>query len=333
MLIEHQHPDNKSMMVSLLGAPNAGKSSLINALLGTELCAVTSKPQTTRNRFNCVVTIDRTEIVMVDTPGLHRSGVEFNKRLNQQAREGCEGADLNLLLLDLKKEIFVQLTEFSETFHRDLGETWLVFTKADLVENCDALPLNGIFEKACELIPALTRYFLISSKTGHNMHELTGALCDHAKPGPHFYPDGSVSNKNERFFVTEYIREQAFLLLNDELPYELAVVIDEYRDFKEGESRDSDNPKIRSHISASILVNRPSQRAIVVGRQGAMIKEIGTRARARIEELLGGQIHLNLHVKVSPRWFKNNFVLEEIGLPRAYDSHRVWHSKNNKVKR
>lgn len=332
MLIEHQHPDNKSMMVALLGAPNAGKSSLINALLGTDLSAVTSKPQTTRNRFNCVVTIDHTEIVLVDTPGLHRSSVEFNKRLNEQAREGSEGADLNLLLVDLKKEVFKQLQDFSETFRRDLSETWLVFTKADLVENSDELPLGNIFEKAQEMMPALTKFFIISSKTGHNLHELTGALCDQARPGPHFYPDGSISNKNERFFVAEYIREQAFLLLKDELPYELAVVIDEYRDLKADEAKASANPKIRSHISASILVNRPSQRAIVVGSKGAMIKEIGTRARARIEDLLDGQVHLNLHVKVSPRWFKNNFVLEEIGLPRAHDSHRVWHSKTHKAK-
>jgi GTP-binding protein Era len=276
------------------------------------------------------MTIDHTEIVMVDTPGLHRSSVEFNKRLNEQAREGSEGADLNLLLVDLRKEVFKQLQDFNETILRHLSETWLVFTKADLVEDSDKLPLDEIFEKARELIPALTKHFVISSKTGHNIHELTGALCDHALPGPHFYEDGSISNKNERFFVTEYIREQAFLLLKDELPYELAVIIDEYRDLKEGEFAKSDNPKIRSHISASILVNRPSQRAIVVGSKGAMIKDIGTRARARIEELLGGQVHLNLHVKVSPRWFKNNFVLEEIGLPRAHDSHRVWRSKNGK---
>lgn len=328
MLIEDQHPDNKTIMVALLGAPNVGKSSLINYLLGVDLTVVTSKPQTTRNKLNCVINIDHTEIVLVDTPGLHTSSIEFNKRLNEQAREGADGADLNLLMIDLNREVLKQIVDFKENFRRELGPTWLVFTKSDLIENAESLPLADIFEKAKELIPSLEKYFVISVKEETNTNLLTGALCDAAKPGPHFYPDGSMTNRNERFFVTEYIREQAFQLLKDELPYELAVIIDEYRDVKDREDlNEKGKPKIQSHISASILVNRPSQRAIVIGSKGAMIKEIGTRARARIEELVGGQVHLNLHVKVSPRWFKNNFVLEEIGLPRAVDSTRVWRKK------
>lgn len=114
MLIENQHPHNKSIMVAVLGAPNVGKSSLINTFLGTDLSVVTNKPQTTRNKFHCVLTIDRTEIVMVDTPGLHKSSQEFNKRLNEQAREGTEGADLNLLLIDISREILGQFVEFKE---------------------------------------------------------------------------------------------------------------------------------------------------------------------------------------------------------------------------
>jgi GTP-binding protein Era len=328
MLIEDQHPDNKTIMVALLGAPNVGKSSLINYLLGVDLTVVTSKPQTTRNKLNCVVNIDHTEIVLVDTPGLHNSSIEFNKRLNEQAREGADGADLNLLMIDLNREVLKQIVDFKENFRRELGRSWLVFTKADLIENAESLPLQDIFEKAKELIPSLEKYFVISVKEETNTNVLTGALCDAAHPGPHFYPDGSMTNRNERFFVTEYIRQQAFELLKDELPYELAVIIDEYRDVKDRDDvKEKGKPKIQSHISASILVNRPSQRAIVIGSKGAMIKEIGTRARVRIEELVGGQVHLNLHVKVSPRWFKNNFVLEEIGLPRAVDSTRVWRKK------
>ena len=109
MLLEDQHPHNKAIMVAVLGAPNVGKSSLINVLLGTDLTVVTNKPQTTRNKFHCVFTVDRTEIVMVDTPGLHKSNQEFNKRLNEQAREGTDGADLNLLLIDISREIMGQI--------------------------------------------------------------------------------------------------------------------------------------------------------------------------------------------------------------------------------
>ncbi|EQC49805.1 KH domain-containing protein, partial [Bacteriovorax sp. DB6_IX] len=192
------------------------------------------------------------------------------------------------------------------------------FTKADRVEAASELPLSMVMEKAKEIVPNLEKHFLISNKTGDNVHLLTGEICDTAIPGPHFYDKGSISNKPERFFATEYIREQAFALLKDELPYELAVVIDEYKDFKDKTGQPT------SHISASILVNRPSQRAIVVGSKGSVIKEIGTRARKKISAMTDGKVHLNLHVKVSPKWFKNNFILEELGLPRAQDSARVW---------
>lgn len=323
MLLENQHPHNKAIMVSVLGAPNAGKSSLINCLIGMDLSVVTNKPQTTRNKFHCVFSVDRTEIILVDTPGLHKSNQEFNKRLNEQARDGVEGADLNLILVDISREIVEQIVSFKENIEQELGNSWIVFTKADKVENAEQLPLAEVFEKAKALIPNLSKYFLVSSKDATNIHLLTGALCDEAQPGPHLYPNGDISDKTQRFFATEYIREQAFELLKDEVPYEVAVVIDEYREVKSKE----DPNIIDSHISASILVNRPSQRAIVIGSSGSMIKEIGIRSRKKIEAMTGGPVHLNLHVKVSPKWFKNNFVLEEIGLPRAHDSNRVWRKK------
>ena len=322
MLLTDQHPHNKSMMAAVLGAPNVGKSSMINYLLGMDLSVVTHKPQTTRNKFHCVLTIDHTEIVLVDTPGVHQSNQELNKRLNEQARDGMDGVDVNLLLIDLSQEILAQFVSFKKIIDKDLSETWVIFTKADKIENASELPLAEVIEKAKEIIPNITKHFVISSKDGTNMHQLTGDLCDIANPGPHLYPDGSVSNKNERFFVTEYIREQAFELLKDEIPYEVAVVIDEYKDIPNEEKS-----SIQSHISASILVNRPSQRAIVVGSKGSMIKEIGTRSRRKIESMVGGQVHLNLHVKVAPKWFKNNFILEELGLPRAKDSSRVWRAR------
>jgi GTP-binding protein Era len=324
MLLVDQHPLNKSIVASVLGAPNVGKSSLINYLLGMDLSVVTSRPQTTRNKFNCVFTVDRTEIVLVDTPGIHRASHEFNKRLNDQARDGADGVDLNLLLIDLSREVMKQFTEFKDIFRRDLSKTWVVFTKSDLIEGAEALPLKEIIEQAKLVVPSIEKYFVLSSLKGENVHHLIGALCDAATSGAHLYPGGDISDKNERFFVTEYIRQQAFELLRDEIPYEVAVVIEEYKDYRGKEVPDS---KLVSEISASILVNRPSQRAIVIGSKGVMIKEIGVRSRKKIEALVGGQVHLNLHVKVSPKWFNNNFVLEEIGLPRAQDSRRVWRKK------
>jgi GTP-binding protein Era len=323
MLLLDQHPDNKSIVVSVLGVPNVGKSSLINCLLGMDLSIVNDRPQTTRNKFHCVFNVDRAEIILVDTPGLHRSGQELNKRLNQQALEGLEGVDLNLLLLDISKPLQAQVQEFMHVLEgRQLGRTWLVLTKADLIPGASSLSFDDFVAKLKEIIPNLERHFIVSSKEEENINLLVGALADAAIPGPHLYPKGEVSNKNMRFFASEYIREQAFSLLKDEVPYELAVVVDDYQEFFSKE----DNQQV-SKISASILVNRPSQRAIVVGSQGGLIKTIGSQARKKIEAMTGGKVNLNLHVKVSPKWFKNNFVLTEIGLPRSQSSARVWRAK------
>lgn len=322
MLLTDQHPHNKQITVSLLGKPNAGKSTLINYLLGFDLTIVSSKPQTTRNQFHCAFTVDRTEVVLVDTPGVHSSTQELNIRMNGQAHFGSEGVDLNLLLLDATKDVLGECQSFLKSFDKELSRTWIVFTKLDRVENIENKNFEAFFEKIKELIPAAEKYFIVSGKEGDNVHHLTGALCDAAIPGPHLYPDGSVSNKNERFFASEYIREQAFNTLKDELPYELAVVVDEYYD-----AQNKPGSKVDAQISATILVNRPSQRAIVVGSKGSVIKEIGTGARKKIETMVGGKVHLNLHVKVSPKWFRNNFVLDEIGLPRTQHSNRVWRKR------
>ncbi len=320
MLIEDQHPLNKAIMISVLGKPNAGKSSFINHLLGFDLTIVSAKPQTTRNHFHCAFTIDRTEVVLVDTPGVHSTSQELNKRMNGQAQMGSEGVDINFVLIDLTSKVVPEFKDFLKNFDAQLDRTWVIFTKADLIDK-ENLNLDESFKQIQELLPTAERYFVISTKDGHNIHTLTGAIADAAQGGPHLYPRGDVSNKNERFFATEYIREQAFKLLKEELPYEVAVVIDEYKD----KTRDDEAPE--AHISASILVNRPSQRAIVVGRGGSIIKEIGINARKKIEAMIGGKVHLNLHVKVSPKWFNNNFVLDEIGLPRTQKSARVWRKK------
>jgi GTP-binding protein Era len=322
MLIENQHPHNKSIMISVLGKPNVGKSTMINHFLGFDLGIVSNKPQTTRNHYHCAFTIDRTEVVFVDTPGVHKSSKELNIRMNGQAQFGSEGTDLNFFLVDLSsRDIMADVKEFKSEYEYDLGKTWVIFTKLDLVKKTQD-EVAEIFEMIKAEIPSVEKFFTISTKEGTNIHDLTGAICDEATEGPHMYPYGDVSNKNERFFASEYIREQAFRLLKDELPYELAVVIEDFADLKEIEGK-----KLDAKISASILVNRPSQRAIVVGSKGSVIKEIGSKSRKKIEAMVGGPVHLNLHVKVAPKWFKNNYVLDEIGLPRTKKSHRVWRAR------
>jgi GTP-binding protein Era len=237
---------------------------------------------------------------------------------------GAEGVDMNFVLLDLTQDVVNDFKDFLKNFDAPLGRTWIIFTKADLV-NKDALDLGPAVTKMQELCPSIEKHVVISSKDGHNIHELIGAIQDAAPNAMHLYPAGDASNMNERFFATEYIREQAFRLLKEELPYEIAVVIDEYKDVYK---KDDDETPPEAHISASILVNRPSQRAIVVGSKGSVIKEIGMAARKKIEAMTGGKVHLNLHVKVSPKWMSNNYVLDEIGLPRTQKSARVWRKKS-----
>ena len=327
MLLTDQHPHNKSIMISLLGKPNAGKSTFCNHMLGFDLSIVSHKPQTTRNRINCAFTIDRTEVVLVDTPGLHKSLQEMNIRMNGQATTSLEGCDLNFILLDASGNYKKDLDDVMNTLpEKKLGKTWVIFNKADLVKDESAFAVDFIeFQKK---YPVIEQFFSISSKKGDNIHLLTGAIVDEAEPGPHLYPDGSVSNKNERFFVSEYIREQAFRVLQEEIPYEVAVTINSYEDLKEGlENFDTTKKPIVAKIDASILVNRPSQRGIVVGKGGSVIKEIGMKARKKIEAMVDGSVFLKLHVKVAPKWFKNNMVLEELGLPRVKDSVRLWRKK------
>ena len=324
MLLQNQHPLNRHITIAVLGEPNVGKSCLVNYLLGTDISIVTKLPQTTRNKISCIFTIDRTEIVLIDTPGLHAARQEINKRLNQQAKDSIAGTDLCLLLLDLSRELLPQVNMFRSCFEKPLPKLWSVLTKSDLLFQQDesekiAKHTTHLNTMLADILPDLDKSFIVSSKRGDNMHELTTAIVDAAPAGPHLYPGGEVSNKSERFFVCEYIREQAFELLRDEIPYQTAVVINEYQKISE-----------HIHISASIIVHRPSQRGIVVGSGGKIIKEIGVRSRPKIEALLGSKVFLNLHVKVAPGWFKKNAILEELGLPRAEDSARVWHNKKGK---
>lgn len=322
MLNENQHPHNRSIVLSVLGVPNVGKSTLINCFLGIDLSIVSRLPQTTRNRFNCIFSVDRTEVVMIDTPGLHRSGNEFNIRLNDQAKEAIDGVDINLLLIDLTRPLTGQLDLVTKTLDKNLTRTWIVFTKSDVIKDVESLPIDEMLSMVQTYVPAAEKSFVISSKKEDRTNELLGAILDEAKEAPHLYPNGDISNKNMRFFAAEYIREQAFALLKDELPYEVAVTIDSYKDvIGEGGRHDS------SKVAATILVNRPSQRAIVVGKQGSVIKQIGTAAREKLSKLMGVAVHLNLHVKVSPKWQKNHFIMEELGLPRTQNSRRVWRAK------
>lgn len=323
MLIYDQHPKNKSIEVGIIGIPNVGKSSLINEMVGMDLSIVTPWPQTTRNRFHCVATIDHTEMIFTDTPGIIESNQELIKRMMGQTKRALEYTDLILLLIDPTQNLKDQWQHLVRFIPEKNMPIWPIITKSDLLneENKETEFWNPFFEKLKNDFPNSLAPLFVSTKTGENIHVLTGGIADLARPGRHLYPDGDLSNKNERFFVSEFIREQTYLLLKDELPYETAVVIDSFDENTKGMIN---GERMIARINASILVNRDSQRPIVIGQQGQMIKNIVAASREKIEKLLGGKVDLRLHVKSSPKWISNNFVLEELGLPRVEASNRVW---------
>lgn len=315
-------------MVAVVGPPNAGKSSLINNFLGHDLSIVTHKAQTTRNAFHCVTTIDRTEIIFIDTPGLHRSQKEINIRMNHQALEGRSGADICLFLLPVHHSLKTALEQFAQNQHLPHEPTWLVLTKTDTLSEADVLKKREEeFNEIKKEYPLLEKIFFVSNTTEENYHLLTGALCDQAPQGPHLYQGARISNKNVRFFVTEYIREQLFLCLNEELPYEVAVVIREYEDLRKKGAEEQENKDLAAKIQADIIVARTSQRSIVIGRQGAQVRNIIQKSKIKIEKLIDGKVELRLHVKVIPHWQKKHYVLKDIGLERAPESHRVWRKR------
>ncbi|MDH4467148.1 MAG: GTPase Era [Bacteriovoracaceae bacterium] len=326
MLLKDQHPLNKSISIALVGPPNVGKSTLINTLLGMDLSIVSPRPQTTRNQFQCVTLVDRTEIIFLDTPGLHKSMQEMNLRMNHETYMAQDGADLNWIVLDGtkgKESVLHQLASLRDVYKNLSQESWIVVTKLDQLKT-NAKKVEAEFPnlmlEAQKICPVVKRAYFVSALEEAGTNELLSVVSEFAPSGNHLYPDGSVSNKNVRFFVAEYIREQVFTLLQEELPYEIAVTIEEFVDLEPSEGTSD----IVARISAVIHVNRMGQRAIVIGQGGLMIREIGMKARQKIETLMGGKVMLKLHAKVSPKWFKNHMMLEELGLSRAPNSIRAW---------
>ena len=317
MLFENQYPHNCSMVIAVLGVPNVGKSSLINAYMGMDLSIVTHRPQTTRNKFKCVALIDHTELIFVDTPGVHLCRQEINIRMNGQARESLPGADVNLLVLDLTRDLEEQVQTMVKYLSAPWKKTWVVFNKMDRAQDLEVRAEIPVFyRKLQEIIPAVEKFFVVSAEREENLHELTAALLDEAPNRRHQFPAGELSNKNEKFFVMEYIRKAAFEILKEEIPYQLAVQVDSFERAEKGMS-----------ITATLVVGRASQRAIVIGAGGCNIKTIGTNAREQIERMMRERVYLGLHVKVTSKWFKNNKFLESQGLPRVAESKRVWRQR------
>ncbi|MEO0094630.1 MAG: GTPase Era [candidate division WOR-3 bacterium] len=286
----------KSGYVAIIGEPNVGKSTLLNRLINTKLSIVSNKPQTTRNKILGILTEKDCQCIFIDTPGIFEPTYELQERMVNAAREAINDADLLLWLVDpfFKPEKFP--LKFLKFFNGK--KLIIVVNKIDLVKKKDILPLIDRLK-----VYNPDEIFLISALKGDGVEELKQAVLQKLSEGPFLYEPDQISDQPERFFVSEIIREKLFIHLKKEIPYATCVMIEE---FKEQEGR-------KILIRATIYVERDTQKRILIGKSGSLLKRVGTEARKEIENFLGRDVYLDLWVKVREKWRKDPVFLKELG--------------------
>jgi len=288
--------------VAILGRPNVGKSTLLNALVGTKVSVVTPKPQTTRNRIIGIRTLpDRAQIVFLDTPGIHEARSLINRRMVETARQALAEADVVLVLVDAAAAVTPGDRALAGTLAPLAATSIVVVNKADRVSRPALLPIMAAMGELLpgrEIIPA-------SALTGDNVETVLGRVVAALPAGEPFYQAEEYTTATERFLVQELVREQLFRQTDEEVPYGTAVLVEEFTEKPER------NVLV---LRATILVDRPSQKPIVIGAGGQRLREIGRRARLEMEALFGRRVFLELFVKVEPGWSKNPRRLAELGL-------------------
>jgi GTPase len=289
--------DQKCGLVAVMGAPNAGKSTLVNALVGQKVAIVSPKAQTTRTRLMGVALQDEAQILLVDTPGIFAPQRRLDRAMVAAAWGGTEGADLIALVVDGKGGVGQKVTTIIESLAGRPEPIYLILNKVDVADKPKLL-LHA--ERLNALLPFAETFF-VSAATGDGLPELKNAL---AAAMPWHFPEDQVSDASERSLAAEVTREQLYLQLHAELPYASTIETESYSEREDGSVE----------IHQQILVERPTQRAIVLGKGGARIREIGARARAELAGIMGRPVHLYLHVKVKPGWDEDRETYRDIGL-------------------
>jgi GTP-binding protein Era len=293
-------PTQHCGLVAVVGAPNAGKSTLVNALVGQKVAIVSPKAQTTRTKLLGVAIQDETQILLVDTPGIFEPQRRLDRAMVSAAWSGTEGADLLALVVDGKGGIGSKVTAIAEALKDRPEPKILILNKVDVADKPKLL-LHA--EKLNALVDFADTWF-VSAATGDGLAELKSALATAMPAGPWHYPEDQVSDATERALASEVTREQIYLQLHAELPYASAVETEKYSEREDGSVE----------IHQQILVERPTQRAIVLGKGGSRIKTIGERARTELAAIMGRPVHLYLHVKVKPGWDEDREVYRDLGL-------------------
>jgi len=288
----------RSGFVSIVGRPNAGKSALLNALVGQKVAIVADKPQTTRTSIQGVLTLPQAQIVFLDTPGIHRADTQLNKRMMDTVHAALEERDLILFVADAARTFEEQDRRAVDVVHKTSTPVVLVLNKVDLLKDKAAvLPLIERYKAVSDFAD----YVPVSATKGIGLDELRRVILERLPEGPAYFPEDHITDQPERFLAAELIREKLLLATRQEVPHSVAVSVDKWEE----------TPRI-TRIYATIRVERPGQKAIVIGSKGAMLKRIGTLARQEMERLFGVKIYLDLHIRVQPGWREKAAFLDQL---------------------
>ncbi|MGD9887188.1 MAG: GTPase Era [Bacilli bacterium] len=292
----------KSGFVALIGRPNVGKSTLINAFLGKKISIVSDKPQTTRNKILGIHTSPSEQVLFIDTPGIHKPKHELGEMMNHLSLDTLNDVDLILYNIDGNEAFGSGDLFVIDQLRKVKTEVILVVNKIDLVKNKNPLLIN--INKFAQAF-AFSEVYYVSALTSENVPKLFKAIVEHLDEGPQYYPEDQMTDYPEPFIIGEMIREKVLMLTREEIPHSVAVVIEEMKE-------NAENPELLD-IRALIYVEKASQKKIIIGRNGEMIKEIGTLARKDIVMLLGQKVYLELWVKVEEDWRNKRSQLKKMG--------------------
>jgi GTP-binding protein Era len=291
----------KSGMAAIVGPPNAGKSTLLNALMGQKISIVTPKPQTTRNRIVGILNEPAYQVVMLDTPGLHKARKPLNLEMVKIAVSSLSEVDVVLFLIDVSLPMPEKQVKTVEYLEATTVPAILVLNKIDLLRKEQILPMIEVYRKIYPFAAIVPVSALFENGTDVLLQELLKLL----PAGPKLYPEDIPTDSTERFIVGEIIREKIFLLTGQEIPYSTAVVIDSFKE---------DEEKSLVTIHATIVVEKPSQKAIIIGKKGSKLQQIGANSRRDIEKLMAQHVLLKLWVKVHKNWTKDMRFIRDLGL-------------------
>lgn len=290
----------RSGFISIIGSPNTGKSTLLNLIVGEKIAITTHKPQTTRNRITGIRNVSDGQLIFLDTPGIHRASTPLNLRMTETALGTLESADILLFLTEAGKRVSPEDQFIISLLKKVKQPVILAINKIDLVDKPTLLPLADQFR---QLFPFREILFLSALK-GEGVPVLIEEIRKLLPEGPRYFPEDMMTDRTERFIAAEIIREKITLLTHRELPYATAVVVDTFRE---------DEGKNLIRIQATIIVEKDSQKGIIIGKKGAMLKEIGTRARRDMEKFFAARIFLELFVRVQKDWSHDIRMLRELG--------------------